>query len=88
MEEGEWRVTANNYKVSFRGDKDLLERGAWVAQSVKYLALGFCSGHDMILWVLGLSPLLSAESASDSSSLSFAPTAPPHSHVCMLSQTF
>ena len=29
--------------------------GAWVAQSVKYLTLGFSSGHDlMVLWVRAL----------------------------------
>ena len=45
--------------------KHVSDRDIWVAQSVKRLALGFGSGHD--LRVLGLSPMsgsgLSRESA-------------------------
>ena len=65
----------NNFLVSFfylqKWDNN---KGAWVAQSVGHLALGFGSGHDLL--VVGSSPasgsLYSVESASDSVSLSLS----------------
>jgi len=62
------------------------ERGAWLAQSVKRLTLGFGSGHD--LRVVGLSltmgSVLSGESAEDS----FPLPLPPCSYMLSCSLSF
>jgi len=66
--------------------KQIIHHGAWVAQLVKHLILGFGSGHD--LRVMRSSPMLGSaltmESALDSFPLPF-PLPPLCSSPCSLS---
>ena len=47
-----------------RSDYQSLGRGAWVAQSVEHLALGFSSGHDLM--IVRSSPLLDSMLGAES----------------------
>ena len=51
----EFKIIGNDKLNKFKKMKHE-QQGAWVVQSIKYLTLGFGSGHDLM--VLGLSPAL------------------------------
>ena len=65
---------AKPHKIRCRG-------GAWVAQSVEHLALGFCSGHG--LRVVGLSPASGSVLSEEFASLSPSAPPPPPMYLCV-----